>query len=260
MLLLATFARYRYLRNRVDTVIDIGNTRVKIGSFEKGKLVNIVSFEAEPVRNFYLQLTAPSLGNCILSSVTDVPDHVLSYIKGKSKLFISLDAKTPLPVKNKYKTPDTLGNDRLALAAGAAYLYPDRPCLVISAGTCITYNVIDKKGVFHGGAISPGLNMRFRAMHDFTAKLPLLLPSETAYITGATTEESMQAGVLQGIAGEIERFTALAKQQYADICIVLSGGDSQYLADKIDMEADVVPDLALFGLYEILKFNEKNAS
>jgi type III pantothenate kinase len=260
MLLLDTFLRYRYLRSRVDTVIDIGNTRVKIGSFEKGKLVNIASFETEPVRNFYTHLTMPSLGNCILSSVTDVPDHVQSYIRGKSKLFIQLDPKTPLPIKNKYKSPDTLGNDRLALAAGAAYLYPEKACLVISAGTCITYNMVDKKGHFTGGAISPGLQMRFRSMHEFTAKLPLLTPPENVKATGETTAEAMQSGVVQGIAGEIERFAALAKQQYADICIVLSGGDSQYLAEQLDTEADVVPDLALFGLYEILKFNEKKAA
>jgi type III pantothenate kinase len=244
----------------VDTVIDIGNTRVKLGSFEKGKLVSVSYFEAEPVRNFYQNLTQPSLGNCILSSVTPVPDHVVNYIRGKSRTFVLLSDKTPLPIKNKYKTPDTLGNDRLALAVGARYLYPEKPCLVISAGTCITYNLIDKKGNFLGGAISPGLQMRFRAMHEFTAKLPLISPPEKVNPIGGNTEEAMSAGVIHGIAGEIERFTALAKQQYADICIILSGGDSQYLADKIETEADVVADLALFGLYEILKFNEKNAA
>lgn len=244
----------------MDTVIDIGNTLVKLGTFEKGKLVSVNYFEAQPSRNFYTHLSYPSLGNCILSSVTEVPAHVVSYIRGKSKTFILLDEKTPLPIKNNYKTPDTLGNDRLALAAGAAYLYPGRPCLVISAGTCITYNLIDKKGNFLGGAISPGLQMRFRAMHEFTAKLPLISPPEAPKQSGETTEEAMGAGVVQGIAGEIERFSALAKQQYADICIVLSGGDSQYLADKIETEADVVADLALFGLYEIMKFNEKKAA
>jgi type III pantothenate kinase len=243
----------------VETVIDIGNTRVKLGTFEKGRLEKVSFFDTEPSRNFYTELNVPTMGKTIVSSVADVPQHVLNYIRIKSKSFILLDPKTPLPIKNKYKSPETLGNDRLALAAGAAHLYPGKPCMVISAGTCITYNLIDKKSTFHGGAISPGLKMRFRALHDYTAQLPQVAAPDQAGFIGTDTNASIQSGVINGIVGEIERFISLAKRQYADICIVLSGGDSQYLADKLDTDADVVPDLALFGLHEILKFNDKKA-
>lgn len=244
----------------MHTAIDVGNTRVKTGRFERGKLVSVLQFDLQPMHNFYTHLSDVQPGDCILSSVVELPEHIIHYLRSKSRSFLELNSKTPLPIRNRYKSRESLGNDRLALAAGAASLHPGRACLVISAGTCITYNIIDKKAHFIGGAITPGLQMRYRAMHEYTARLPLVEPPAALKEIADSTGEAMASGVVTGIIGEIERFIAHATKQYPDICTILSGGDSRYLADISGISVEVHPDLALYGLYEILKFNEKKTT
>jgi type III pantothenate kinase len=244
----------------MNAAIDAGNTRIKVGLFENGSLANVIVFASDPVQNFYSHLASLHFENCIVSSVVPLPAHIISYLQMKSDMMHILDKTSKIPVTNKYKTPETIGNDRLALAVAGAAKYPGKDVLIISAGTCITYNFVTAKGAFTGGAISPGLQMRLRAMHEYTAELPLIaIEAEPALIEN-DSHGSMASGVVNGIKFEIEGFVNEIKKSYKNCMVILSGGDSRYLAGKLSIETDIQPDLALEGLNLILKFNapEKN--
>jgi type III pantothenate kinase len=241
----------------MDTAIDVGNTAVKTGFFEKGSLLESFSFPTFPLSNLYTKLEGRFLDNCILSSVVRIPEHVLSYLKIKSKLFINLDHKTPLPIRLSYNNAGTLGSDRIALAVAAGALYPERDVLVIGMGSCITYNIISKEAEFLGGAISPGLQMRFRAMNAFTSGLPLAEATEETELAAKDTEAALASGVVNGIIFETEGFVRKLKETYKQLAVIISGGDSRYFAERISFEADLQPEMALSGLQKILDFNVK---
>ena len=244
----------------MNAAIDAGNTLIKIGVFENDSLVEIFTFPTGNFQNIYRYLEKKHFENCIISSVIPIPSHLLKYLKLKADHTIILDKDTKTPITNTYKTPQTLGNDRLALAVAAADKFPGKDVILISAGTCITYNFVTAKGRFLGGAISPGLNSRIRAMHNDTAGLPLItIESEPELIENNTTG-AMASGVVNGIRFEIEGFVNDIRKKYKNCRVILSGGDSRYLAGNLTIETDIEPDLALTGLHLILKFNvpEKN--
>jgi len=244
----------------MNAAIDAGNTRIKLGIFENNELQEVQVFPSSPVQNIYTHLAPYHFDQCIISSVIALPAHISSYFKMKSNRMVVLDEKTPLPIVNKYKTPNTIGKDRIALAAGGAGKYPGKDVLVISAGTCITYNFVTAKGAFMGGAISPGMQMRLKAMHEFTDGLPLIEIENNPGLIENTTSGSMHSGVINGIKFEIEGFITDLKKNHKNCEVILSGGDSRYLADKLSVQTDIEPDLALMGLNLILRFNasEKN--
>jgi type III pantothenate kinase len=244
----------------MNAAIDAGNTRIKVGIFENDQLTGSIVFASDPIQNFYTHLSAVHFDNCILSSVIPLPDHIVSYLKLKSRHFHILDAHSHTPLVNQYKTPQTLGRDRLALAVAGAGKYPGKDVLIISAGTCITYNFVTAKGAFMGGVISPGLQMRLRAMHDGTGSLPLIEIETEPSLIEADTTGSMASGAVNGIKFEIEGFVHEIKKSHKNCAVILSGGDSRYLAGKLSIETDIEPDLALIGLNLILKLNvpEKN--
>jgi type III pantothenate kinase len=244
----------------MNAAIDAGNSRIKIGIFENDALLELLSFPSDPIQNLYENLSGRQFKNCIVSSVIDLPPHIINYLKMKSGHLFELDYHNRLPITNKYKTPQTLGKDRIALAVAGAGRYPGKDVIVISAGTCITYNFVTAKGAFMGGAISPGLHMRLRAMHDETAGLPLIELTDQTELIANTTPGAMLSGVVNGIIFEIEGFVNQIRKTRKNCKVILSGGDARYLADKLAIETDTEPDLALFGLNLILKFNapEKN--
>jgi type III pantothenate kinase len=244
----------------MNAAIDAGNTRIKVGIFEDESLVETIIFPSHPIQNLYSFLAARTFENCIISSVIDLPPHIINYLRMKSDHLFEFETQNRLPIENKYKSPQTLGKDRLALAVGGSAKYPGKDVLIISAGTCITYNFVSAKGAFMGGAISPGMRMRFGAMHDDTAALPLITENETETdkpisMIGNNTEASILSGVVNGIKYEIEGFVNQFSRKYKSCAVILSGGDARYLADKLSIETDVEPDLALIGLNLILKFN-----
>ena len=158
----------------MNLAIDIGNTRTKFGFFKKGRLRKKMYWEDTHLEELETLLTNQKVENIICSTVKTVDTNFEKRL-ANNRFYIRLDATTPLPIQNTYRTPTTLGKDRLAAVAGAFELYPKTSSLVIDAGTCITYDVIDAKGNFLGGNIVPGLEMRYKAMHHFTAKLPFCL-------------------------------------------------------------------------------------
>jgi type III pantothenate kinase len=161
-----------------------------------------------------------------------------------------------LPFKNLYKTPETLGTDRLAAAAGAFSHFPDTNVLVIDAGTAITYEFMEP-GLYLGGNISPGLMIRFRALHRFTGKLPLVNPSSGYEYPGQTTTSAIATGVIRGMIYEINEYIRTFEKKYADTRIILTGGDGDFFRDKLLKEVLYMPDLVMEGLNFILEYNAK---
>lgn len=195
--------------------IDIGNTSVSVAVFSNDKLFSMVTLNKvklmQQIRSLLKQLNAP-VHACLIASVTGKNKEVINLLRKHTKVIL-LNHKLLLPVKNRYLTPNTLGNDRLACAVGAAKLFPNRNVLIIDAGTCIKYDFVNDRGHYLGGSITPGLNMRLKALHQFTAALPLVKPSQSNRITGRTTEESILSGVMQGIKFEMEGFVKAYNSQ-----------------------------------------------
>ena len=172
---------------------------------------------------------------------------------------IILNNKTLLPFNNLYKSKKTLGNDRIANIAGALTFYPKNSILAIDAGTCITYDLINSNNQYLGGAISPGIKMRFSSLNHFTGALPSLKPKkESVEIIGNTTNSSIQSGVINGVIFEISAYIEKIKKTNPDIKVILCGGDSSFLADRLKNSIFVCPNLTLIGLNSILKYNTKS--
>ena len=171
-----------------------------------------------------------------------------------------MNHETPLPIEIIYKTPETLGRDRIASACGAHHLYKDKNCLIVDAGTCITTDLVTSKGKFLGGNISPGIRMRLTAMHEKTARLPLVELAFPEIPFGDSTQHAMQNGACLGAIMEIEGILSRAKDAYGDVSVVITGGDADLLATRLECQIFVEPELVIQGLFQILSFNVKNYS
>lgn len=240
----------------INLVIDIGNTRAKLAVFEEQELMKIISLEK--VETDLLRGILDSYGprNAIISSVKNKSSDIIDILRSGTENFIEFNKETKIPITTDYQTLHTLGTDRLALATGAFFKYPGKPCLIIGAGTCITYDYIDEKGIYKGGAISPGLEMRFKAIHHFTDKLPLLaLDDNFNTITGRTTTESILSGVQIGavkeINGVLEEYVMLNKNLKSILC----GGNTNYLYKKVKNLTFAEQNFLLYSLNKILIFN-----
>ena len=199
----------------------------------------------------------PQLTQAILSSVKPVNAEILKYLSENFDLFIELDHQTELPIENLYETPETLGKDRLAAAVGANELFPDQNLLIIDAGTAITYDLVSEKNQFVGGNISPGLQMRFKALNHFTGKLPLVSYSDEFQSIGKNTTDAIRAGVQNGILYEIAQTIELFNKNYQNLQIVMTGGDSIFFDKKLNYSIFVHFNITLIGLNRILEHNAK---
>lgn len=233
----------------MNIVVDFGNTSVKAAIFDSNNLIeyfpNFTSVELSRVINNHLDY------KILISSVSNDSTHFINLIENKSRLKI-LDFNTKIPITNLYETPQTLGMDRIAAAVGAFTNYPNVDCLVIDAGSCITYDFLDKNGQFHGGSISPGISMRYKALQHFTAKLPLLDDRSFKNLIGKNTKDAINIGVLNGIVGEMEHIISEFKEKYPDICIIITGGDVSFFETTIKHSIFAFPTLVLVGLNTIL--------
>jgi type III pantothenate kinase len=236
----------------MNLVIDIGNTRIKAGLFKNRELIRKESFiNLTELKNFIIATQADHI---LVSSVNHDPAEILSWSASSGKK-ISLTSSLPLPIRVVYQTPHTLGVDRLAAVCGAKELFPDKNCLVIDAGTCINYELLDAQGVYHGGAISPGISMRFEAMHTFTARLPLVMAKEDIGLTGNTTETCLQSGVMNGVLEEVRGFIDQYQNLYPDLTVIMCGGDYPFFENRVKPAIFVAPELVLLGLNRILRYH-----
>jgi type III pantothenate kinase len=189
----------------------------------------------------------------VISSVNEDASLISEKISPVKTLVVN--NSTRLPFKNLYKTPETLGTDRIAAAAGAKTLYTQADCLAIDAGTCVTFDFIDAGDNYYGGSISPGISMRFKALHNFTARLPLVNKKERTELIGANTEESIQSGVMNGIASEVDGMIASYKSIYPELKVIICGGDAPFFETNLKQSIFAVPELVLIGLNRILEYN-----
>jgi type III pantothenate kinase len=243
----------------MDLVLDFGNTNKKLAVFKNGRLLALEQFPditLAMVKDFAAR--HPGIENCILSSVIQHPVSVSNYISKRFNL-LEFTEKTPLPVKNRYRSKSTLGKDRLAAGVGGAMKFPGEDVLVITTGTCITYDFVNSHKEYIGGAISPGIRMRLQALHTFTGKLPLIPFRAASILTGKDTEESILSGVLTGAIAEIEGVISRYMDKYSDIRIILSGGDQNYFDKRLNISIFAVPNIVILGLYQILDFNAHNS-
>ncbi len=235
-------------------IIDFGNTFVKIAVFQGTEQTFQETTKKLTIQKLRELEVTYHFKNAIISSVSEVPAGLRTFLE-KQYSFIELDHETPLPVDNHYKTPETLGKDRLAAVVGASSLNPEKNCLVIDAGTCITFDIIDKHKNYFGGSISPGMKLRFNALNTFTSRLPLVPHRNFEGLTGTTTEESIQSGILNGIAHEIDGKIDRYKAHFPDLKVLVTGGDMNFFAKKLKSNIFALPNLVLIGLNEILNYN-----
>ena len=237
-------------------IIDIGNTNVKTAIFEGNEILEIKTSEDISIKDIeFLHKKYPEITTVIASSVRQMPQLISEFLKNNFA-FIEFNENTPIPIKNSYKTPKTLGKDRLAGIIGAHYLFPGRNILVIDAGTCLTNDFLNSDGEYKGGSISPGINMRFKALHTFTGKLPLIALENYKELAGVDTKTSILAGVINGIVAETDWFIDSYKINYPNFSTIICGGDGKFLADRLKNATFAVPELVLIGLNEISKYNE----
>ncbi|MDX2195064.1 MAG: type III pantothenate kinase [Cytophagales bacterium] len=241
----------------MNIAVDFGNTSVKAGYFDHDTFHGMISATG-PVE--LIRIINENLDSkVVMSTVNSDAIHFVNLIENKDRLLI-LKQDTPIPIQNLYTSPATLGSDRLAAAIAAAHLYPHRHCLVIDAGTCITYDYLSSAGEYHGGSISPGVGLRFKALHQFTGALPLIAQPYTDYdvsqYCGQDTTTSIMSGVLQGAIGEMTYFIDIYKKKYPDITIIITGGNHHFFESRILHAIFAVPELILIGLNRVLIYNE----
>jgi type III pantothenate kinase len=236
----------------MNLVIDYGNSAAKVGIFDHQNLMEKLTLASSEELRQFLQNAAAE--NIIISSVKEDAAQVISWAPRAKKKFI-LNHTLPLPVTNLYATPTTLGVDRLAGACGAQQVFPLQHCLVIDAGTCINYDFLDKDGKYYGGAISPGLKMRFQAVHTFTAKLPLVTPKGHVPLIGDSTESCIQSGVVNGIIAEIDGIIDQYSKKFEGLRVILCGGDALFFENQLKASIFASPELVLIGLNSILNYN-----
>jgi type III pantothenate kinase len=235
----------------MNLVIDSGNTRFKAATFSGTRLEKKYSFpNAEELKSF---LNHQTFNNAIVSSVSLDGNEMLGWLKASNKFLLT--HLLPIPLQIRYATPQTLGVDRIAAVCGAIEIFPNQDSLVIDAGTCITYDFVDRQRNYEGGAISPGIEMRFTALHTFTERLPLVPKTGDLKLIGNSTETSIRSGVLNGVLAEVEGIINDYKQLYPDMGVVLCGGDSFFFENKLKPTIFAAPDLVLSGLNRILLHN-----
>ena len=240
----------------MNLIIDIGNSFVKLAVFRDDKLEKKEVIEAENILDNIRLLNNiyPSINKAIISSVGKLKKKDINTIDKYFDLLI-LNSEAKLPFKNLYKTPKTLGVDRIALVSASVNKFPKSNTLIIDSGTCITYDFINSKNEYLGGAISPGMQMRYKSLNTFTANLPLLQSEIPDNITGQSTNESIHSGVVYGIIKEIEGIIETYKLKYSDLTVILTGGDAKFLSKQLKSSIFANSNFLLEGLNFILQYN-----
>ncbi|NNC49452.1 MAG: type III pantothenate kinase [Flaviramulus sp.] len=240
----------------MNLIIDVGNSFVKLAVYKGDKLEHK---EVTHIKNILESVSAIHqefiiIKNAIISSVGKLKKTEIEAI-GKNFKVLILNSETNLPFKNLYKTPKTLGVDRIALVSASVNKFPKNNTLIIDAGTCITYDFVTSKNQYMGGAISPGLQMRYNSLNTFTANLPLLECKTPSDIIGNSTKESIHSGVVIGVLNEIDGVIETYKLKYPDLTVILTGGDTKFLSKQLKSSIFANPNFLLEGLNYILQIN-----
>lgn len=238
----------------MNLAIDIGNTRTKIGVFNQSDLATAMTFENTKIINIAEIIKGFDVQKAIISSTIEIPAYLLEEFE-KINQHLVLDTATKLPFQNKYSTKDTLGKDRLALIAAAQVQFPNQHNLVIGCGTCITFNFINAENEFVGGSIHPGLKMRFKAMHTFTGKLPLIELENHVEMIGNDTKSNLLAGGIFGASKEIDGMISDYLVKFPQMNVIITGGDAELLVSMLKNKIFAFSNFTLIGLNHILNYN-----
>lgn len=236
--------------------IDLGNTRCKIGIFDGDNLIfhhvteDLVYSVLDEMMTKYEVL---QMGIC---HTRNIDETLMHQILDKWHPFI-LNDSAKLPIENLYETPSSLGKDRLASVVGASIKYPNENCVVVNAGTCITYDFIDFQNQYQGGNIAPGINMRLQAMHQFTDKLPLAAAQYHETLLGKNTKMALQNGAVRGAIFEFDSFIEHIQAKFGPLKSIISGGDAFFFAENSKFEIFAHSNLVLEGLKDIMRFNDR---
>ena len=238
----------------MELILDIGNTRIKYAIFKDSVLIN-KRYSSDNELEKTLNSFVGRINKLLISTVKPIASsQEIMFKKVCSNVHI-LSSNLQMPFNNKYQTPQTLGADRLALAAGALLSFPKKPVLIIDIGTCMTFDFVTAEGDYLGGAISPGMQMRLKALHNFTGKLPLIEAKQPKYFIGRNTNDSILSGVINGMLMEMDGIIDCYKLRYPMVKIILTGGDVSFFDLKLKNSIFADADILLKGMHFILEHN-----
>lgn len=240
----------------MNLIVDVGNSYVKFAVFQQGKLIHKIVSELSLLNDTYKNIKDNFLNieKVIISSVGKLESKQIETIKKQDNVLI-LNSDVKFPFQNLYKTPKTLGVDRIALVSAAVNQFQNKNVLIIDAGTCITYDYITSKNQYLGGAISPGIRLRYHSLHNLTANLPLLDSEIPKNIIGQSTSEAIHSGVINGVLKEIDGVIDEYQKKYSDLTVILTGGDTNFLSNQLKNSIFANSNFLLEGLNFILEFN-----
>jgi type III pantothenate kinase len=235
---------------KLQYVLDAGNTRLKIGRFEGGNLVQVEALALADWQQYRLPFPANAAALASVS-VPEADLEVWLREQGVERV-LRFDPSVPMPFASAYTSPETLGSDRKMLILGALSRFPACNRLLIGMGSCLTYDLLTAQDLHLGGDISPGMHMRWRAMHEFTARLPLVTEPEPLQAYGTNTLSALRSGVVQGMVAEIQGRIRQLEQEIPNLTIILTGGDAHFFEKQINSPIFAEPNLALYGLHALL--------
>ncbi len=239
--------------------IDVGNTNVKVAVFKQFNIIDKFIFQKNNFQNNFQKIFKKhsNLTKAVFVSVSMLDEKDNEWLKNQIEI-IEINADSNFPFKNKYTTPNTLGIDRRVLASGAVLQYPNQDVLIIDAGTCITYDFINNKKEYLGGAISPGLRLRYQVLNEYTAKLPLLENNLPDNFIGNCTDQSIHSGVVNGLCYEIEGFISEFSVKNEQFTIILTGGDAIFLANRLKSTIFADENFLLKSLHQLYTYSLQN--
>jgi type III pantothenate kinase len=238
----------------VNLVLDVGNSLLKIALFEKSELIQKFKFSENYKRNIEDIISKYKVTHSIISNVGRIDDSIINILKESTNLLL-VSNQLKIPFKNLYKSKNTLGQDRLALVSAAAFNFPNENVLIVDVGSCITYDFKNNNNEYLGGGISPGISMRFKSLNTFTSNLPLIDFDSIYQLIGNSTKNSITSGVVNGTISEINGIIQQYREEFKNIRIILTGGDSNFLLKRIKNTIFADRNFLLIGLNKLLEDN-----
>lgn len=243
----------------MNLVVDVGNSLIKFAVFKDKSQVyrkTVLKSDFDKALDFLIE-EYTLIDKALLCVVGTFSEKSKSKLEKRYKV-ITVSSKMRLPYISDYATPDTLGYDRMALVSAALAQYPNKNTLIVDTGTCITYDFVNSEGRYKGGAISPGIDMRYKALNHFTEKLPLLDPNIPQDLIGNSTQTSIHSGVINGVTFEIDGIITAYKQENQDLTVILTGGNAHFLRDRLKNSIFANPNFLLEGLNFLLELNKNS--
>lgn len=241
----------------MNLIIDIGNSAAKLALFHRNELIDVYYDSTPSLDTLPAICREYPIERGILSTVINLNDAMEEQLKALKFELLQVDYRTALPIKIQYQTPQTLGSDRIAAVVGAQSQKPGKDILIIDAGTCLTYEFVDARGNYYGGNIAPGKMMRLKALHSYTAKLPLIEAEGDTPELGYSTETAIRSGVIKGMEFEINGYISHLRKKYPELLVFLTGGDEFSFDTNLKNIIFADKFLVLKGLNRILEYNDK---